>query len=186
MECFVLIILIAIILFLVFTTKKSKKKKYSYDSRGFDNSRIHKNGTKYDDFGFDFYGYDIEGYNREGYNRIGKNIKGQYNRFFDTTACDNDGFYDPKVYPIAFSPHAKERFGERLGITDLQKMNMLTIDAYRFGKSKRQIKKTSAYLVDEIEQKYDNSIVLIYKNVIYIFSCDNVLKTLYKNDKIPL
>ena len=181
-----LAILIVAIIYIVVITKKSKKKKQKYNHRGFDHNRIHKNGTKYDDFGFDFYGYDVEGYNKYGYNAVGRNRKGQYDRFFDTKAYDAEGFYNPGNYPIALTMHARERFSERLGINDFQQMHKYTMDAYRFGKSKRQIKKSSAYLVDEIEQKYDNSIVLIYKNYIYIFSCENVLKTVYKNDRIPL
>lgn len=62
-------------------------------------------------------------------------------------------------------------------------MDLQTVDAYRFGKSKRQIKKTSAYLVDEIEQRHNHAMVLIYQNFIYAFSCENVLITVYRNDK---
>ncbi len=186
MEYLFFVALFIAILLAVFATKKTKRKKRRYNSRGFDHNRIHKNGTKYDDLGFDYYGYDIDGYNQQGYNRKGKNRKGQYDRFFDTTSCATEGFYDPYDYKIAVTTHARERFRERLAINDFREMDMLTMQAYRFGKSRRQIKKTSAYLVEEIEKKYDNSVVLIYKNVIYIFSCDNILKTLYKNDRIPL
>ena len=177
--------LIAIILLVVFGANKHKSKG-RYNRRGFDRNRVHKNGTKFDEYGYDYFGYDKDGYDQQGYNKFGKNEKGQYDRFFDTTSWENEGFYNPKEYPIALSTHARERFCERLGIYDAQKMDMQTLDAYRFGKSKCQIKKTSSYLVDEIEQKHENSVVLIYRNTIYIFSCDNVLKTLYKNDKIPL
>lgn len=180
------ILVSSILVPILLLTNKNRKKRHKYDRRGFDNNRNHKNGTKYDDFGFDFYGYDIEGYSKQGYNRYGKNRKGQYDRFFDITSCECEGFYNLKNYPITLTTHARERFCERLGITDFKKMDMFTIEAYRFGKSKRQIKKTSAYLVDEIEQNHDNSVVLIYKNTIYIFSCENVLKTVYKNNKIPL
>ena len=176
----------AIVILVVIAIRKPKRKQPRYDSRGFDCNRIHKNGTKYDDFGFDFYGYDANGYNHQGYNRQGRNCKGQYDRFFDTTSSDVEGFYNPRIHKIFVTPHAAERFRERLGITDSQKMQKLATEAYRFGKSKRQIKKTSAYLVEEVEQKYDNSVVLIYRNVVYIFTCDNVLKTLYRNDRIPL
>lgn len=186
MEFLILVVLIILIVFIVFRIKNTDEKESKYNSRGFDHNRIHRNGTKYDDYGFDYYGYDADGYNQHGYNRNGKNSKSQYDRFFDTTSCEMEGFNNPNVYPIVLSTHARERFCERLGIKDSQKMEMFAIEAYRFGKSKRQIKKTSAYLVEEIENKYDNSVVLIYRNVIYIFSCDNVLKTLYKNEKIPL
>lgn len=56
------ILLIFIIVIAIFS--KSKKKK-RFDSRGFDHNRIHKNSTKYDDFGFDYYGYNSSGYNRQ-------------------------------------------------------------------------------------------------------------------------
>lgn len=164
---------------------KPKKKKQRYNSRGFDHNRIHKNGTKYDDFGFDYDGYNADGYNQAGYNRFGKNAKGQYNRIYDTKSCDEDGF-DNLLNPVVLTDHVQERFIERLGIRDLRKMELFATEAYKFGKSKRQIKKTSAYLVEEIEQKYDNSIALIYKNYIYIFTRENVLKTVFKNDRIPL
>ena len=181
---FLAALIIAILAF--HTRKKPEKKQDRYNSRGFNHNRIHRNGTKYDDFGFDFDGYDAEGYNQRGYNRKGKNRKGQYDRFFDTTSSEQEGFFSPDVYPIALTNHARARFRERLGVEDTYKMDSLAVEAYRFGKSKRQIKKTSAYLVEEIEQKEDNSVVLIYKNCIYIFTNENVLKTLYKNDKIAL
>ena len=186
MEFLILFIIIILIVLICFVLGNSDKSKRKYNSRGFDHNKIHRNGTKYDDNGFDYYGFDANGYNQNGYNRKGKNCKGQYDRFFDTTSSEREGFNNPEVYPIVLSTHARERFCERLGIKDSQKMEMLAREAYRFGKSKRQIKKSSAFQVEEIENKYENSVVLIYQNVIYIFSCDNVLKTLYKNDKIPL
>lgn len=118
--------------------------------------------------------------------RLEKNAKGQYDRFYDTKSHDEEGFYDPRNYPIALTDHAQKRLQERLGIESLVEMRKCAVDAYRFGKSKRQIKKTSAALADEIEQKYENSIVLIYRNHIYVFTCENVLKTVFKNDRIPL
>ena len=186
-----LIALVLILIFLLFRKAKPNKKtkpkpKERYDCRGFDHDHIHRNGTKYDDFGFDFYGYNAGGYNSAGYNRSGKNNKGQYDRFYDTKSCEEEGFLNKVYYPIALSNHARERFEERLRITDWQKMDELTLAAYRFGKSKRQIKKTSAYLVEEIEQKHQYGIVLIFKNYIYVFSSENVLITVYKKDKIPL
>ena len=183
---FFLYIILRVISILLPAVTPKRKKKHRYDRQGFDSNKIHRNGTKFDDSGFDFYGYDAEGYNKEGYDRKGKNRELQYNRFFDTTSCEQEGFCDPKVYPIVISDHAKKRFCERFGISDPAKMRKFANDAYRFGKSKRQIKKTSSYLVEEIEQKDGGSIVLIYHNVIYIFTYDNELKTLYKNEKIPL
>ncbi len=181
------VILFAIILFLLFSPRKPKRKtKSRYDKRGFDHNRIHRNGTKFDDYGYDFFGYDVNGYNEEGYNKLGKNNKGQYNRFFDTKACDEEGFYSPDEYPISITNHAHERMYERLGIRESQKRYAAALDAYRYGRSKRQIKKSSADLIEEIEQRHEDSVVLIHRNTIYIFSRDNVLKTVYKNDKIPL
>lgn len=177
--------LIAIIVFLIFLFGKQKPQKH-YDSRGFDHNHIHRNGTKFDDDGYDYFGYNAEGYNRQGYNALGKNAKGQYDRFFDTKSYAEEGFYSLRQYPIALTTHARERMQERLGINNVQKMEEQAISAYRFGKSKRQIKKTSAGLIDEMEQRYENSIVLIYRNFIYVFSCENVLITVYKNDKISL
>ena len=139
-----LVVPIILLIIVISLSKKFRKKKPGYDKRGFDHNQVHRNGTKYDDVGFDYYGYDVDGYNQHGYNRAGKNRKGQYDRFFDTKAYAEDGFCNPNRYPIALTTHAKERFRERLGINDSQKMIMLTKEAYRFGKSKRQIKKTSA------------------------------------------
>lgn len=166
--------------------RKKRKPTRKFDKRGFDHNHIHMNGTKYDDYGFDYCGYSAAGYNLEGYNRDGKNREGKYDRFRDTRSQEEEGFYDPFVYPVALTTHARERFAERLGICDDRKMNDMTFDAYSYGKSKRQIKKTSAYLVEEIEREHENSILLIYRNYIYVFSRENVLITVYKNDRIPM
>lgn len=166
--------------------RKKRRLRRKFDKRGFDHNHIHKNGTKYDDYGFDYYGYSAAGYNLEGYNRDGKNREGKYDRFRDTRSQEEEGFYDPFVYPVALTTHARERFAERLGIYDDRKMNDMTFDAYSYGKSKRQLKKTSAYLIDEIERAHENGILLIHKNYIYVFSRENVLITVYKNDRIPM
>ncbi len=175
----------AIIVLVIIVLYRLKKKKV-YNYRGFDNNHIHRNGTKYDEYGFDYFGYDKHGYNQQGYNKFGKNEKGQYNRYFDTTSSDEEGFLSTHTHPVSLSTHARERMQERIGIYNSCDMDKCAEDAYRFGKSKRQIKKTSAYLVEEIEQRYDNSVVLIYKNYVYVFSSDNVLKTVYRNNRIPL
>jgi len=73
-----------------------------------------------------------------------------------------DGVLDFRYITYFYYSYARERIQERLGISEFQKMDLQTVDAYRFGKSKRQIKKTSAYLVDEIEQRHNHAIVLIY------------------------
>lgn len=166
--------------------RKKRRSRRKFDKKGFDHNHIHKNGTKYDDYGFDYYGYNAAGYNLEGYSRDGKNCEGKYDRFYDTRSQEEDGFYDPLSYPVALTTHARERFAERLGIYDDRKMYDMTFAAYAHGKSKRQIKKTSAYLVEEIEREHENSILLIYKSYIYVFSRDNVLITVYKNDRIPM
>ena len=179
---FVLILTLLVIRLLLRKTGRWSR----YDARGFDHNRIHRNGTKYDDNGYDYYGYDHEGYDRQGYNQTGRNRKGQYDRAFDQTSGPEEGFYDLLEYPVGLSDHARERFRERLGLCDPFEMEKYTYFAYRYGKSKRQIKKTSAYLVEELEQKHPGGVVLIYKGFVYVFSYDNTLKTLYKNERIPL
>ena len=185
-------ILILILLIVLFSCNK-------YNSRGFDRKGIHRNGTKFDEFGYDSHGYDrsgydrqgynqngydIEGYNRKGYNRTGKNRKGQYNRIFDTYS--EEGFYSISQYPMGVTKHARQRMIERMSLRSLHDVDELAYEAYCHGKSRRQVKKSSAGLIEEIENRYDNSIVLIYRGYIYIFSKENVLITVYKNDHIPL
>ena len=132
------------------------------------------------------YEYGKNGYNSFGYNAFGKNEKGQYNRLYNTKSYEEEGFYSPQLYPIELTDHARERMYERLGINSYQQMRKKTFEAYRHGKSKRQLKKTSARMVEEIEQRYDGKKVLIYENHIYIFTENNVLITVYKNNRIPL
>ena len=156
--------------------KKSTSSPGAYDSRGFNCWHIHKNGTKYDDAGFNYYGY----------NKLGKNAKGQYNRFHDTKSCEEEGFLSPKVHPISITDHARLRFQERLGIMNYRSMMEHAAKAYSFGRSKRQIRKSSSYFIEEKENLHENVIVLIYNGYIYVFSRDNTLITLYKNDNIPL
>ena len=185
-----IIVVIVAVVFAVLMLRRPKKaapkKRRRYDIRGFDDNHIHKNGTKYDDYGYDYKGYDANGYDVQGYNIYGKNAEGQYNRFYDTQSCDKDGFSSPGLHPIAVTDHACERFEERLAIHDYKRMEALAKEAYKYGKSKRQLKKSSALMLEDIEQRHENGIALIYRNYIYIFSSDNVLITLYKNEKIPL
>ena len=180
---FVSVFAITLFLLFLFLGKKSKKR---YDRRGFDHNHIHRNGTKFDDDGYDYFGYDANGYNKDGYNTSGRNSKNQYNRFFDTQACERDGFYSPQWHPVIITPHAEGRIEKRLGIKDKYKLKRQAMDAYRYGKSKHQIKKSSTCFIEEIEQKHENSVILIYKGFIYVFSRENVLITVYKNEKIPL
>ena len=140
----------------------------------------------YDKDGYDRLGYDRSGYDRWGYDCNGRNAKGQYNRLRDTQGREADGFYNPRRYPVALTTHARERMEERLGLTSRYAMDEMAKEAYQYGKSAPQIKKSSAALVRDIEQRHDGKIVLIHKGYIYIFSQENVLVTLYRNDKIPL
>lgn len=75
---------------------------------------------------------------------------------------------------------------ERMSVENLREFEILALKAYCFGKSKRQVKKSSAALMEEIEGNYENSILLIYSGYIYVFSKDNKLITVYRNDRIPL
>lgn len=189
-------IVLILVLVRIFRTGKTNSQPYDskskYDYRGFDENHIHKNGTKYDDYGYDYYGFDKNGYDRQGFNINGKNNKGKYNRkhdrknYINREKYNDDGFYDYRKFPIGITDHARERIRERMGITESKRVNDLVNEAYCYGKSARQIKKTSAMLVREIESREDNSIVLIYRSHIYIFTQDNTLKTVYRNDKISL
>lgn len=162
-----------------------------YDHRGFDEEGSHKNGTRYDNDGYDYFGYDRNGFNRQGYNTRGRNDQGQYDRFYDIEDFQKgrfsaDGFLDPRRYPVAVTHHARSRMYERMGIQNPGQMEALAFDAYRFGRSARQLSGTSAALVRDIEGRQENRVVLIYRSYIYIFSVENVLITVYKNDNIRL
>lgn len=171
-----------------------------YDRRGFNKKGIHKNGTKYDDSGYDYNGYDRKGYDcqgydtagfdclgycKAGYNREGKNSKGQYNRLYDLN-YGKDGFHSFIQYPIGVTNHARQRMMERMPIKNPNDIEKLVREAYCYGKSKRQVKKSSAALMAEIENRHRKGILLIYKGYIYVFSEDNILITVYKNEQISL
>ena len=173
-----------------------------YDGRGFDKKGNHKNGTRYDDKGFDCFGYDKDGYSKSGfnrdgydregyrfngYNREGYDRKGNYDRFFDIAAFDNgeisiDGFYDPKVFSISISPHAKERFQERMAITDELEMDYVATCAYRYGKTKRQLSKNDAYYMKRKAANHPGKSLILYEDFYYVFSQDNSLVTLLPRD----
>ena len=189
------LILLILILFGVFKFWPSH-----YNHRGFNKKGIHKNGTKYDESGYDYrgfdrngydsHGFDVDGFNRlgyciAGYNRQGKNQKGQYNRFYDLNYSE-DGFLDFRRYPIGVTNHARQRMMERMSIQNHRDMDKITQEAYCYGKSKRQVKKSSAVIMEEIEKSHGNGVLLIHKGYIYVFSENNVLITVYKNDRIPL
>lgn len=190
---FLLLIFTLLVLWFVFRHNKR-------DARGFNKNGIHKNGTAYDAFGYDIhgfdkYGYDPQGYNyagydrtgfnRIGYNSSGKNRLGQYNRRFDTHSY-KDGFFSLQYYPIILTTHAKERMAERLHVKSLWDAEKLALEAYSYGKSKRQVKQSSAAIMESIENQHENGILLIYNSYIYVFSADNKLITVYQNDRIPL
>ena len=173
-----------------------------YDKSGFDKEGNHKNGTRYDDKGLDFFGYDKDGYsksgfNRDGYDREGYRVngysrsgydrKGNYDRFFDIAAFDNgeisiDGFYDPKVFSISINPHAKERFQERMAITDELEMDYVATSAYRYGKTKRQLSKNDAYYMKRKAADHPGKFLILYEDFYYVFSQDNSLVTLFPRD----
>ena len=191
------IVLIGILILALLVVILFRRK---YNSRGFDRKGMHRNGTRFDDFGhdvrgydrdgydrqgYDQNGYDTEGYNRNGYNQVGKNRKGQYNRLFDVY-CEEDGFYSIHRYPIGVTNHARQRMMERMLLQNPHDVEKRAYEAYCYGKSRRQVKKSSAILMEDIENRHDHSNVLIYRGYIYIFSKENVLITVYKNDRIPL
>ena len=188
-----------IIAFLALILLISLFKFNGYNSDGFNRKGIHLNGTRYDDDGYDCKGYNKNGYNRKGYNKEGydykgynyygytiegKNINGQYNRLFDKV--NKDGFSPLSDYPIIITTHAKQRIVERIPPNYYDDINTMVYDAYCYGKSKYQVKKSSAQQMETYESRYDSSRLLIYRGYIYVFSTDNKLITVYKNNNIIL
>ena len=177
---------------------------FSRDKRGFDRKGIHRNGTKFDDFGYDVKGYDKNGYNRSGFDKYGynksgfnidgykidgRNVNGKYNRLYDKKSYvqseyNKEGFLNPRIYPIAVTNHARERIYERYPGGENVDADDLAREVYAYGKSSYQLMKTSAFTLREIESRYDNGIALIHKGYIYIFSEENVLITMYQNEKV--
>lgn len=151
---------------------------------------------KYDEYGYDKDGYDCDGYNKDGFNRAGYNVFGQtvggkYNRLCDVenycrSEYSRDGFLNPNIYHIAVTEHARQRISERVSVGKSIGAEELAAEAYCYGRSARQIKKTSAALVEDIQNRRGNGIVLIYRGYIFVFSEENVLITVYKNERIPL
>ena len=174
------------------------------DKRGFNRKVIHKNGTKFDDFGYDVTGYDKNGYNRSGYDKYGydksgfnidgykidgRNVNGKYNRLYDKQSYIKDrynreGFLNPQIYPVALTNHSRERIYERVSSYANVNADKLVRDAYAYGKSSYQVMKTSSIILKEIESRYENGIALLYNGYIFIFSEENVLITMYKNEKV--
>lgn len=133
--------------------------------------------------------YDSEGYNQQGYNEVGRNRKGKYNRYYNvkcyrTDLYSEEGFLDIRKYPLYLTNHARDRMAERLGITDYRKMEALAFEAYQFGKSKLQLMKSERAIIEEKEQESGNVVILIYRGYCYVFTENNGLKTVYKNDRV--
>ena len=133
--------------------------------------------------------YDSEGYNRQGYNEIGRNRQGKYNRYYNvkcykTDLYSEEGFLDIRKNPFYITNHARERMCERMGIRDSYRMEELAFEAYQFGKSKLQLMKSERGIIEEKEQEYGDSVILIYHGYCYVFTENNGLKTVYKNNRV--
>lgn len=133
--------------------------------------------------------YDSEGYNRQGYNEFGRNRQGKYNRYYNvkcykTDLYSEEGFLDIRKNPFYITNHARERMYERMGIRDSYRMEELAFEAYQFGKSKLQLMKSERGTIEEKEQEYGDSVILIYRGYCYVFTESNGLKTVYKNDRV--
>ncbi|MBQ7045136.1 MAG: hypothetical protein IJN65_01430 [Clostridia bacterium] len=91
---------------------------------------------------------------------------------------------DVRKNPVYLTNHARDRMCERMGIRDPSRMDALAFDAYRFGKSKMQLMKSERGIIEEKEQEYGDSVILIYRGFCYVFTENNGLKTVYKNDRV--
>ena len=133
--------------------------------------------------------YDNEGYNRQGYNEVGRNRQGKYNRYYNvkcykTGLYSEEGFLDIRSNPLYLTNHARDRMRERMGIYESSKMDVLAFSAYQFGKSKLQLMKSERGIIEEKELEYGGSVILIYRGFCYVFTVNNGLKTVYKNDRV--
>ena len=133
--------------------------------------------------------YDSEGYNQQGYNEVGRNRQGKYNRYYNvkcykTDLYSEEGFLDIRKNPLYLTNHARERMCERMGINDSHAMKELALEAYQFGKSKLQLMKSERGIIEEKELEYGDSVILIYRGYCYVFTENNGLKTVYKNDRV--
>ena len=133
--------------------------------------------------------YDSEGYNQQGYNEVGRNRQGKYNRYYNvkcyrTDLYSEEGFLDIHENPLYLTNHARERMYERMGIDDADRMWKLAFEAYQFGKSKLQLMKSERGIIEEKELEYGDSVILIYRGYCYVFTENNGLKTVYKNDRV--
>ena len=193
--------MVAVILILIFAMVVMTF--FGRDKRGFNKKGIHKNGTTFDDFGYDIRGYDkngfkrngfdkngydVFGFNKEGYKIDGRNANGKYNRLYDKQSYiqnryNREGFLNPQIYPVALTNHARERIYERVSNSGNVNADKLVREAYAYGKSSYQVMKTSSVFLKDIESRYENGIALLYNGYIFIFSEENVLITMYKNEK---
>lgn len=173
-----------------------------YDGRGFDKKGNHKNGTRYDDKGFDFKGYNKEGYTKSGfdrngydrqgydyigYNRKGYNREGKYDRYFDVDAfsgsnVSTEGFYDPHRFEVGVTDHARERFAERMEIISYAEMDDIAEEAYRHGKTKRQLGRKEAEYMIRKGKMYPDKTMILYDDFYFVFSQDNSLVTLFPKE----
>ena len=133
--------------------------------------------------------YDNEGYNRHGYNEVGRNRHGEYNRHYNVKCYKPDlyseeGFLDIRKNPLYLTNHARERMCERMGINDSHEMKKIAFEAYQFGKGKLQLMKSERGIIEEKELEYGDSVILIYRGYCYVFTENNGLKTVYKNDRV--
>lgn len=160
-----------------------------YDRQGYNRRGYDRNG--YNRQGYDVRGYDRRGYNGQGYDVRGRDIQGRYNRLYNVadfaaSRYSAEGFLDPRIYPVGMTSHGRQRMEERVPGQGAQDPWGLTMDAYCYGKSARQLKPSSAYWVREKEKRHENGIVLLYQGYVYIFSRDNQLITVYKNERISV
>lgn len=135
--------------------------------------------------------YDSEGYNLQGYNEVGRNRQGKYNRYYNVKCYETDlysdeGFLDVRENPLYLTNHARERMQERMNIKNFYEMEGLAKEAYQFGKSKMQLMKSERGIIEEKEQEYGDSVILIYHGYCYVFTENNGLKTVYKNDRVRI
>ena len=133
--------------------------------------------------------YDCEGYNRHGYNALGRNRQGKYNRLYNVKCYQSElyseeGFLSIRRNPLYLTNHARDRIRERMGIFENREMDALAFEAYQFGKSKLQLMKSERAFVEEKEQKYGNSVILFYRGFCYVFTENNGLITVYKNNSV--
>ena len=150
---------------------------------------IYRKGTKPDSGKYDVDDFDENGFDRNGYNIDGRNAKGKYNRLYNrrvyiSNRYSEEGFLDPHVYPIIITNHARERIYERMPECRNISPNKLVQDAYAYGKSASQLMRTSAMELRDIENRHENGVALVYRGYIYVFSEDNKLKTVFKNNSV--